>query len=66
MRSYANKQQATSNKQHTYTKIKSQVGIDLCYVETRIVQISSCICVRYDAGICRHKMEHTGVLVVYE
>ena len=47
-------------------RIKSQRGVDLCYIETRLVDVSACICVRYDAGICRHKMEHTGVLVVYE
>ena len=46
--------------------IKRQVGIDLCYVESRVVKISACICVRYDAGICRHKMEHTGVLIEWE
>ena len=46
--------------------IKCQVGIDLCFLETRIVEISACVCVRYDAGICKHKMEHTGVLVEYK
>ena len=46
--------------------VKKQVGVDLCYIETKLVDISACICVRYDAGICRHKMEHTGVLVEYE
>lgn len=47
-------------------RIKSQRGVDLCYIGTRLVDVSACICVRYDAGICRHKMEHTGVLVEYE
>lgn len=43
-----------------------QYGVDLCFIETRLVDVSACICVRYDAGICRHKMEHTGVLVEYK
>ena len=46
--------------------IKRQVGIDLCFIESRLVEISACVCVRYDAGICKHKMEHTGVLVEYK
>ena len=50
---------------HKICQVK-QRGVDLCYIETRFVDISACICVRYDAGICRHKMEHTGVLVEYE
>ena len=49
-----------------FRKIKNIKGVDLCYIESRIVDISACICVRYDAGICRHKLEHTGVLVEYE
>ena len=59
-----NKKQETRNSSHR--KILCQVGVDLCYIETRLVDVSACICVRYDAGICRHKMEHTGVLVEYE
>ena len=47
-------------------KIKRQLCVDLCYVETQVIDISACICVRYDAGICRHKLERTGVLVEYE
>ena len=65
-----NREQRTENSTNSeftcQDKIKRQVGVDLCYIETRLVDISACICVGYDAGICRHKMEHTGVLVEYE
>ena len=65
-----NREQRTENSSRSLNscqyKIKSQRGVDLCYIESRFVDISACICVRYDAGICRHKMEHTGVLVEYE
>ena len=61
-----NREQATDSGFTCQGKIKKQVGVDLCYIETRLVDISACICVRYDAGICRHKMEHTGVLIEYE
>ena len=47
-------------------KIKRQIGVDLCFIESRLVEISACVCVRYDAGICKHKMEHTGVLIEYK
>ena len=47
-------------------KIKRQIAVDLCYVESRVVEISACICVKYDVGICPHKMEHTGVLIEYK
>lgn len=57
---------ADKSKDNISRKIKRQVGVDLCFVESRLVEISACVCVRYDAGICRHKMEHTGVLIEYK
>ena len=35
--------------------------IDLS-VNGGLVNISACICARYDCGIIRHKNEHTGIL----
>ena len=60
------KVESRKSKDNISRKIKRQVGVDLCFVESRLVEISACICVRYDAGICRHKMEHTGVLIEWE
>lgn len=40
-----------------------QTGVDLCYVKSRLVDRASCIPLRYDAGICKHQLEHTGVLL---
>ena len=59
------KVESRKSKDSISRKIKRQVGVDLCFVESRLVDVSACVCVRYDAGICRHKMEHTGVLVEY-
>ena len=60
------KVESRKSKDNISRKIKRQVGVDLCFVESRLVEISACVCVRYDAGICRHKMEHTGVLIEFE
>lgn len=41
-----------------------QVGVDLTFVEPRLMEISSVITCRYDAGICKHRLERTGVMVI--
>ena len=39
-------------------------GCDLCFIESQIQELASCIPLRYDAGICKHKNEHTGVIEI--
>lgn len=36
--------------------------VDLCVKGSRDIQVSPCITARYDAGICKHKLERGGVL----
>lgn len=31
-----------------------------------LMDIQSCMAARYDAGICRHQKEHTGVIEIFE
>ena len=38
--------------------------IDLTTKGTREVNIAPCICNRYDAGICKHKLERAGVFEI--
>lgn len=40
---------------------ESRIGVDLTFNGTRVMEITSCIMARYDAGICKHKLERTGV-----
>lgn len=40
---------------------ESRWTIDLTFNGSRIVEISNAITSRYDAGICKHKLERTGV-----
>ena len=40
-----------------------QMGVDLTFIEPRLMEVSSTITARYDAGICKHRLERTGVLV---
>ena len=41
-----------------------QMGVDLTFIESRLMEVSSTITARYDAGICKHRLERTGALVV--
>ena len=41
-----------------------QVGVDLTFIEPRLMDISSALTARYDAGICKHRLERTGVMVI--
>lgn len=41
-----------------------QVGVDLTFIEPRLMDVSSTITARYDAGICKHRLERTGVMVI--
>jgi len=41
-----------------------QVGVDLTFIESRLMNISSALTARYDAGICKHRLERTGVMVL--
>ena len=43
------------------TEQNSVLTIDLC-VKSRLLEISPCICARYDAGIKKHQLEAGGVL----
>ena len=43
---------------------KIQVGVDLTFIEPRLMYIASTITARYDAGICKHRLERTGVLEI--
>jgi len=39
-----------------------QIPVDLNYISPRTIEIANAICLRYDAGICKHICEHSGVL----
>ena len=41
-----------------------QVGVDLTFIEPRLMNISSALTARYDAGICKHRLERTGVMEI--
>lgn len=41
-----------------------QVGVDLTFGESRLMEVSSTITARYDAGICKHRLERTGVMEI--
>lgn len=41
-----------------------QVGVDLTFIEPRLMDVSSTITARYDAGICKHRLERTGAMVI--
>ena len=41
-------------------------GCDLTTTKPELMDIQSCMAARYDAGICRHPKEHTGVIEIYE
>ena len=41
-----------------------QVGVDLTFIEPKLMDISSALTARYDAGICKHRLERTGVMVI--
>lgn len=56
--------QMNKNFSHKKEPNGLQVGVDLTFVEPRLMEISSVITCRYDAGICKHRLERTGVLVV--
>ena len=53
----------TNNKYKTESNC-IQVGIDLTFIEPRLMDVSSTITARYDAGICKHRLERTGVMVI--
>lgn len=38
-----------------------RIGVDLCFTQSETVEIANAIARRYDAGICKHKYEHSGV-----
>lgn len=40
-------------------------GCDLCYTQSELISIANAIAMRYDAGICRHKNEHPGVIEIW-
>ncbi len=41
-------------------------GCDLTFINPTSVNISSCIASRYDAGICKHRYERSGVVEIYK
>lgn len=41
-----------------------QIPIDITYMGSRVMKIASAVCARQDAGVCKHKLERTGVLVI--
>lgn len=41
-------------------------GCDLTTDRPELMNIQSCMAARYDAGVVRHRKEHTGVIEVYE
>ena len=43
-------------------KNKIQYGVDLTFAGSRLMDISSALTARYDAGICKHRLERTGVI----
>ena len=38
----------------------------MTFIEPCLMDLSVCITQRYDAGICKHRKERTGVIEVYE
>lgn len=56
------------NKDNTITyKLDNnvlQIGVDLTFIEPRLMDVSSTVTARYDAGICKHRLERTGVMVI--
>lgn len=40
-------------------------GCDLTYMNPVLMDIQSCMTTRYDAGICRHRKERTGVIEIW-
>lgn len=40
-------------------------GVDLTTNNPSLMDIQSCMAARYDAGICKHAKEHTGVIEIY-
>lgn len=45
--------------------VKSQLQtVDLTFVDPTPIELSSCITSRYDAGICKHRFERSGVVEV--
>ena len=55
--------QVKNSISHRKETNKIQVGVDLTFIEPRLMEVSSTITARYDAGICKHRLERTGVLV---
>ena len=43
---------------------KNIVCVDLCFQHAETIEIANAIAARYDAGICKHKYEHPGVLEI--
>ena len=41
-----------------------QCGVDFTFVQPRLMERSSVITARYDAGICKHRLERTGVIEI--
>lgn len=41
-------------------------GCDLTTNNPCLMKIQSCMARKYDAGICKHQKEHTGVIEIYE
>lgn len=58
------------NREPMITEIKEEPaliyrgGCDLTTDRPELMDVQSCMAARYDAGICRHRKEHTGVLEV--
>lgn len=43
-----------------------QIPVDVTYMGSKVMEIASAVCARQDAGVCKHKLERTGVLVIEE
>jgi len=41
-----------------------QIGVDMSYEHAKLIEIPNAIASRYDAGIVKHKYEHTGVVEI--
>lgn len=39
-------------------------GCDMTFIAPELMEITSCLTVRYDAGICKHRKERTGVMEI--
>lgn len=50
-------------KHHT---LLIEKGVDLCSTHAETVDICNCISRKYDAGICKHKNERSGVVECYK